>query len=102
MAFRPLEDPARAMKRFYGQAAASPEEGGVSVLLDGRPVRTPGRNLLRIGATIVVLFALALWQSDLIVEGGSILGLPLALAGLVASFWGPKAMAARWRTPPGP
>ena len=25
-------------------------------------------NLVRIGATIVVLFALALWQSDLIVE----------------------------------
>ncbi|HEX8223587.1 MAG TPA: ATP12 family protein [Allosphingosinicella sp.] len=36
------------MKRFYGQAAASPEEGGVSILLDGRPVRTPGRNLLRV------------------------------------------------------
>jgi chaperone required for assembly of F1-ATPase len=36
------------MRRFYGQAAASPEEGGVAVLLDGRPVRTPGRNLLRV------------------------------------------------------
>jgi chaperone required for assembly of F1-ATPase len=36
------------MKRFYGRAVASPEEGGVSVLLDGRPVRTPGRNLLRV------------------------------------------------------
>ena len=36
------------MKRFYGQAAASPGEGGVDVLLDGRPVRTPGRNLLRV------------------------------------------------------
>ena len=36
------------MKRFYGQAIASPEEGGVSILLDGRPVRTPGRNLLRV------------------------------------------------------
>ena len=59
-------------------------------------------NLVRIGATVVVLFALALWQSDMIVEGGSILGLPLALAGLVASFWGPKWLAARWKTPPGP
>ena len=59
-------------------------------------------NLVRIGGTVVVLFALALWQSDLIVEGGSIIGLPLALAGLVASFWGPKWLAARWRTPPGP
>jgi hypothetical protein len=60
-------------------------------------------NLVRIGGTLVVLFALALWQSDLIVEGGSIaVGLPLALAGLVVSFWGPKWLARRWRTPPGP
>ncbi|HEX6375884.1 MAG TPA: ATP12 family protein [Allosphingosinicella sp.] len=36
------------MKRFYKQAAVSPEEGGVAILLDGRPVRTPGRNLLRV------------------------------------------------------
>jgi chaperone required for assembly of F1-ATPase len=48
MARRPLADPARNVRRFYGQAAASPEEGGVAVLLDGRPVRTPGRNLLRV------------------------------------------------------
>jgi hypothetical protein len=59
-------------------------------------------NLLRIAATVVVLFALALWQSDLIVEDGSIVGLPLALAGLVVSFWGPKWLARRWRTPPAP
>jgi hypothetical protein len=60
-------------------------------------------NLLRIGATIFVLFALALWQSDLIVEGGSWLGLPLALLGLVVSFLGPNWLAARWRSrPPGP
>ncbi|HLL31523.1 MAG TPA: ATP12 family protein [Allosphingosinicella sp.] len=36
------------MKRFYEQAAASPEEGGVAVLIDGRPVRTPARNVLRV------------------------------------------------------
>lgn len=59
-------------------------------------------NLVRIGATVVVLFALALWQSDMIVEGGSIVGLPLALAALVVSFWGPKWLAGRWKTPPGP
>ena len=57
-------------------------------------------QLVRIGATIVVLLALALWQSDLFVEGGSILGLPIALAGLVVSFFGPKWLARRWRTPP--
>jgi chaperone required for assembly of F1-ATPase len=36
------------MRRFYRQAAAFPEEGGVAILLDDRPVRTPGRNLLRV------------------------------------------------------
>ena len=53
-------------------------------------------NLLRIGGTLVVLFALLLWQSDLIVAGGSVVGLPLALAGLVVSFFGPKWLAGRW------
>ncbi|HEU0134406.1 MAG TPA: ATP12 family chaperone protein, partial [Allosphingosinicella sp.] len=36
------------MKRFYENASVSPEEGGVAILLDGRPVRTPARNLLRV------------------------------------------------------
>src|SRR5687767_7764765 len=48
MAGGPLEDSARPMKRFYKQAAVSPEEGGVAILLDGRPVRTPARALLRV------------------------------------------------------
>lgn len=56
-------------------------------------------NLVRIGGTVVVLFALALWQSDVIVEGGSIVGFPLALAGLVVSFFGPKWLAGRWTRP---
>jgi hypothetical protein len=51
---------------------------------------------MRIGGTIVVLFALALWQSDLIVQGGTIVGFPLALIGLVISFFGPKWLASRW------
>jgi hypothetical protein len=58
-------------------------------------------NLIRIGATAVVLFGIMLWQSDLILEGGSILGLPIALVALWASFFGPKAYAHRHRTPPG-
>lgn len=57
-------------------------------------------NLVRIGGTVVVLLALALWQSDLFVRGGTIVGFPIALAGLVVSFWGPKWLARRWRTPP--
>ena len=59
-------------------------------------------NLLRIGATIIVLLGILLWQSDVIVEGGHISGLPIAFAALVVSFFGPKWLAARWRTPPGP
>jgi len=59
-------------------------------------------NLIRIGATIVVLFGIMVWQSDLIVRGGSIIGLPIALVALVASFFAPKAYAHRHRTPPAP
>jgi hypothetical protein len=57
-------------------------------------------NLTRIGGTLLVLFALLLWQSDSIVEGGHIAGFPLALIGLVISFVGPVHLARRWRTPP--
>jgi chaperone required for assembly of F1-ATPase len=34
------------MKRFYKDVSVGPLEDGFSVLLDGRPVRTPGRNML--------------------------------------------------------
>ncbi len=56
-------------------------------------------NLVRIGGTAIVFLALLLWQSDRFVEGGTILGFPLALAGLAISFLGPKYLARRWRTP---
>ncbi len=54
-------------------------------------------NLVRIGGTLIVLLALALWQSDLFVQGGSVIGFPIAIAGLVISFGGPKWLARRWR-----
>ncbi|HEX4738995.1 MAG TPA: hypothetical protein VH331_15695 [Allosphingosinicella sp.] len=54
-------------------------------------------NLLRIGATIFCLIALAIWQTNLLVPGGSIVGLPLALAGLVLAFWGPSWLARHWK-----
>jgi hypothetical protein len=57
-------------------------------------------NLAGIGGTILVLFALVLWQTDRIVAGGSILGLPLAFVGLFVSFLGPRWLARRWKTPP--
>jgi hypothetical protein len=57
-------------------------------------------NLIRIGATVVALFGVLLWQSDRIVEGGSIVGFPIALAGLLTSFFAPQHYARRNRTPP--
>ena len=57
-------------------------------------------NLIRIGGTVGVILSLLLWQSDVFVQDGSILGLPLGLAFLVLSFFGPKAYASRWREPP--
>ncbi len=58
-------------------------------------------NMNRIGGTIVVLIGLAIWHSDWIRPGGSIAGLPLALAGLAISFGGPVFLSQRWKTPPG-
>ena len=59
-------------------------------------------NLIRIGATLGVLLSILLWQSDVFVRGGSILGFPLALICLVVSFFGPKYAARQWRPPPEP
>jgi hypothetical protein len=55
-------------------------------------------QLLRIGGTLLVLFALLLWQTDMIVTGGlPIIGFALALAGLVISFFAPRELAKIWR-----
>ena len=59
-------------------------------------------NLIRIVATVVALFGVLLWQSDRIVAGGSIVGFPIAVAGLLASFFAPQYYARKHRTPPGP
>lgn len=58
-------------------------------------------NLVRIGGTVIVMIGLYIWYTDSVREGGAMeIGLPLALLGLVISFWGPKHLARRWRTPP--
>ncbi len=60
-------------------------------------------NLTRIGGTLIVLFGLFVWHSDWLRPGGWMtLGLGLAIAGLIVSFWGPIALARKWRTPPKP
>jgi hypothetical protein len=58
-------------------------------------------NMMRIGATLVVLLGLAIWHTSLVVPGGSILGLPITLIALAVSFFGPQWLIRRWRTPPG-
>lgn len=58
-------------------------------------------NMTRIGGTLVVLLGLIIWQTDFIKAGGSALGFPIAILGLVASFGGPMVLARKWRTPPG-
>ena len=59
-------------------------------------------NLVQIGATLVVLLALLLWQTSVFVDGGHWIGFPIALVGLVTSFFAPRAMAKRWKRPPNP
>ena len=60
-------------------------------------------NLVRIGGTLIVLIGLYISQTDAVREGGAMIpGLALALAGLAISFGGPKYLARKWRTPPGP
>ncbi|HEY0116551.1 MAG TPA: hypothetical protein VGB54_12610 [Allosphingosinicella sp.] len=54
-------------------------------------------NLVQIGGTILVLFALLLWQTSYIVQGGSWIGFPIALVGLVISFFAPRRLAAHWK-----
>jgi chaperone required for assembly of F1-ATPase len=36
------------VKRFYKDVTTAPDENGFTVFLDGRPVRTPARNLMRL------------------------------------------------------
>ena len=55
-------------------------------------------NLLQIGGSLIVLFGLLLWQSSYIVQGGHWAGFIVSLVGLVISFFGPRALARRWKS----
>lgn len=54
-------------------------------------------NLVTIGGTLLALFGILMWQTNYIVEGGSVAGFGLALVGLVISFFAPRVMASRWK-----
>lgn len=52
------------MKRFYDEAKADPVEGGWGILLDGKPVRTPGRNLLAVPQDKLAFGIAAEWSGQ--------------------------------------
>ena len=66
------------MKRFYREAAAGPGEGGVAILLDGRPVKTPARNPLAAPTEELAEAIAAEWNG----QGDEIDPLSMPLTGL--------------------
>lgn len=52
------------MKRFYKEASVAPAEGGFTILLDGRPVRTPARRALVLPTEALAQAVAAEWQGQ--------------------------------------
>jgi chaperone required for assembly of F1-ATPase len=52
------------MKRFYKEAAAAPAAGGVALLLDGRPVKTPARAALEVPTEELAEAIAAEWNAQ--------------------------------------
>ncbi|HKK30081.1 MAG TPA: ATP12 family protein [Alphaproteobacteria bacterium] len=52
------------MKRFYKHAATEAHENGIAVVLDGRPVRTPGRHPLRLPTAALADAVAAEWEKQ--------------------------------------
>lgn len=52
------------MKRFYKQVSIAPVEGGFSVLLDGKSVKTPARNVLALPTEKLASAIAAEWQAQ--------------------------------------
>jgi chaperone required for assembly of F1-ATPase len=51
------------MKRFWDEARVEEAEGGLAVLLDGRPVRLPGGGALRVENPVLAQALAAEWQA---------------------------------------
>src|SRR5205085_577272 len=64
MAVGEMADSARAMKRFYKDAAAVPGLGGVGIELDGRPVKTPGKRPLALPTEELAEAIAAEWNAQ--------------------------------------
>jgi chaperone required for assembly of F1-ATPase len=52
------------MKRFYKTVSVAPVEGGFGVLLDGKPVRTPGKSLLALPTEELAAAIAEEWQAQ--------------------------------------
>lgn len=52
------------MKRFYKEATIGAADGGHAILLDGRPVRTPGRGLLALPCHELAEAVAGEWQAQ--------------------------------------
>lgn len=52
------------MKRFYKQVGAAPAEDGFRILLDGRPVKTPAKNMLAIPTRALAEAIAAEWAGQ--------------------------------------
>ena len=52
------------MKRFYKDVAVAPVDGGFGVLLDARPVKTPGRNTLTLPTEKLAVAIAAEWRGQ--------------------------------------
>ncbi len=64
-----IEAARRAMRpvrrhRFYRAAEAKPAAEGVQILLDGKPVRTPARNLLLVPGSALAALITAEWNAQ--------------------------------------
>jgi chaperone required for assembly of F1-ATPase len=66
------------VKRFYREATAAPADGGLAILLDGRPVKTPARQALVVPTEELAEAIAAEWNA----QGEEIDPLSMPLTGL--------------------
>lgn len=52
------------MKRFYKKAAAAAQDGAFAVMLDGRPVRTPGKGYLHLPTQVLAEAIAVEWEAQ--------------------------------------
>ncbi len=52
------------MKRFYKDVSLAERDGGFSVLLDGKPVKTPARNVLILPTEKLAEAVASEWRSQ--------------------------------------